>query len=506
MIPEESGFFCGGRNLQELTEGLDGVTITGNKLQKITSLTLDSRTVVPGALFVVISGKKDDGMFYIEEAIARGAVAIMVCRPYKAVKDTTVLYVKDVRLAMAYMARRFYDFPDEVLHLVGVTGTNGKTTVATLSQFLLNEAEYRVGMFGTVHYDLGKCTLPSTKTTPESLDLHEMLDQMLEGECKAAIMEVSSHGIALKRVQYMSFDVAVFLNLTQDHLDFHGDMESYFQEKVRFFTGGTGCVPKLAIVNIDDAYGRRLIDYIPSEVRVITFGTSEHAMIRAENLSLTNQGLSFNLYWPEGEILVSSSLLGSYNVSNILASLAIGWVSGKCMKLLALKLLGFKGVRGRMEKVDIGQPFSVLVDYAHTGDALFNVLKILREITPGRLLVVFGCGGDRDRGKRRFMTEAAQTWADLAWATADNPRSEDQELIFKDMRAWVTSPEKIFFVSERRRAIEKALEEAQEGDCVLIAGKGHETYQEIDNTVIPFDDCQVAKELLIFKNKANVYV
>lgn len=494
------------RTLKELVHDLAYLKITGKQTQAITSLALDSRKVLPGALFVAIPGQKDDGICYIEEAINRGAIAVMVCKLYKTQRDVAVIQVKDVRSAMAHVARRFYDFPDEVLHLVGVTGTNGKTTVATLSQFLLNEDNYPVGMLGTVHYDLGKRTLPATKTTPESLDIHAMLDQMLQGGCKAAVMEVSSHGIALKRVQSMAFDIGVFLNLTQDHLDFHGDMETYFREKAQFFTGGTGNIPKVAIINTDDSYGIRLFREIPAGVKIITFGTSANAVIRAVNINLTEKGISFNLQWPGGEIRIESTLLGAYNVSNILAALAIAWASGRDMEDLASKMVNFEGVRGRMEKVDVGQDFTVLVDYAHTGDALSNALKTLRPITSGRLLVVFGCGGDRDRGRRPSMTAAVQEWADFAWATADNPRGEDLESIFNDMRSGVTSLEKILFVPERRRAIDRALEEAREGDCVLIAGKGHETYQAIGNMVIPFDDCQVARELLIFKNKINVCV
>lgn len=493
------------RNLRELVDGFPGLKIIGNELQQITSLTLDSRKVVPGALFIAISGAKENGFFYIEEAISRGAVAVMVATFYED-ERVTVLQVKEVRLALAYIARKFYGFPDKELHMVGITGTNGKTTVATLSQFLLKEDNHSVGMLGTIHYDLGQFTLPSSKTTPESIDLQMMFDQMVQKGCKSAIMEVSSHGIALQRVQYISFDVAVFLNLTQDHLDFHDDMESYFQEKVKLFTGSLGNLPKVAIINIDDPYGRRLIEYIPSEIQVITFGISEHAMIRSCDICLTSQGLSFELHWPDGAEIITSSLLGSFNVSNILASFAIGWVSGKTMNSLALKLKEFKGVRGRMEKVAIGQDFSVLVDYAHTGDALLNALKILKQITPGRLLVVFGCGGDRDRGKRWSMTKVAQEWADLSWATSDNPRNEDLEAIFQDMRLGVIAPDKIFFIPQRRRAIEKALEEARAGDCILIAGKGHETYQAIGKRVTPFDDCEVAKELLLFKNKVNVSI
>lgn len=495
-----------GRILRELIHDLEDAQITGEESQIVSSLALDSRKVLPMSLFIAVSGEKNDGNNYIEEAISRGAVAIMTCKPYEGGRDVVVIQVKEVRLAMAHVARRFYDHPDESLHLVGVTGTNGKTTVSILSQFLLNEDNYQAGVLGTIRYDLGKRTLPSTKTTPESLDIQAMLDQMVQDGCKAAVMEVSSHGIALKRVQSMSFDVGVFLNLTQDHLDFHGSMEAYFREKSQFFTGGIGNIPKIAVINIDDPYGLRLLKEIPKKVRVITFGTSSDAMIRATNIELNEKGSSFNLHWPDGETIIRSPLLGAYNVSNVLASLAIGWASGRTMEELALKLINFKGVRGRMEKVNLGQDFSVIVDYAHTGDALFNALKALRPITSGRLLVVFGCGGNRDHRKRPSMTAAVQKWADFAWATADNPRDEDIEAIFNDMRAGVTDEEKILFVPERRRAIERALEEARFGDSVLIAGKGHETYQAIGDMVIPFDDCQVAKELLILKNKINVSV
>lgn len=489
------------KTLGELIGGLASAQLVGEQTRVVTSLALDSRKVLPGALFFAIPGHKEDGLRYVEEAIDRGAVAVMVCRPYEGLRGAAVVVVEDVRLGMAHVARSFYNFPDERLHLVGITGTNGKTTVAMMSQFLLNEEDCRVGMLGTVHYNLGGRTLPATKTTPESLDIGAMFDQMLKNGCQAAVMEVSSHGIALKRVQSMNFNIGVFLNLTQDHLDFHHDMEGYFQEKAKFFTGGVGNKLEVAIVNTDDAYGVRLLREIPEGVRVITFGTSANAMVRAEDIELTDKGLHFNLCWPGGVIAVESRLLGAYNVSNILAALAIAWVSGREMRELVGKLAGFKGVRGRMEQVDVGQDFLVLVDYAHTADAIFNVLKTLRPITRGRLLVVFGCGGDRDVKKRPLMTGAVQEWADYAWATADNPRNENIETIFNDMRKGIVFPEKILFVSQRRRAIDRAIEEAREGDCVLIAGKGHETYQEIGDAVIPFDDCGVARELLIMKNK-----
>lgn len=494
------------KTIKELIKDIVDARITGSSLQIISSLCLDSRKVLPGALFIAISGQKDDGINYIDEAIKGGAVAVMTSKPYRGFQDIVVIQVNDVRSAMAQVARCFYNYPDESLHLIGITGTNGKTTVATISQFLLNEIACPAGMLSTVYYDLGRRTLPAMKTTPEALDIHAMFDQMLQDGCKVAVMEVTSHGIALKRVQSIAFDIAVFLNLTQDHLDFHGDMETYFNEKVKIFTGQTGKIPKVAIINIDDPYGLRLLQKVPPGVRIITFGISPHALIRARNFELTEKGLRFSLYSPEGEFTIESTLLGAYNISNILASLAVGWASGRNIEYLATKLIKFPGVRGRMEKVDAGQDFLVLVDFAHTEDALSNALKMLRLITSGRLLVVFGCGGERDFRKRSLMTTTVQQWADFAWATADNPRGEALENIFKDMSEGVTSPEKILFVPERRRAIDRALEEASTGDCVLIAGRGHEPYQEIACRAIPFDDCKVARELLTFKNKFNACV
>lgn len=492
--------------IKELIKDISHMEVIGDECVLISSLAFDSRKVLPGSLFIAISGLKEDGIHYIDEAIDHGAVAVMVENSYEIARNVTIIKVMNIRIAMAQMAKRFYNGPDEALHLIGVTGTNGKTTVTALSQYLLQEENYRVGLIGTIHHDLGTKTLPATKTTPEALEIQSMLSQMLNMGCKSAIMEVSSHGIVLKRVQSMHFDIGVFLNLTQDHLDFHGDMETYFQAKREFFNGTTANIPKIVIINIDDAYGMRLYREIGDCCRVITLGESSEAQICAKDIELTDKGLSFNLIYEGESILVNSHLLGAYNVSNILAALAIGLGSGRDIQALVRRLADFQGVRGRMEKVDLGQDFSVLVDYAHTGDALNNVLKILKAITRGRLLLVFGCGGDRDRGKRAAMVLAAQQWADFAWATADNPRNEPLEQIFNDMRQAVITSEKILFVPDRRRAIDRAIDAAQSGDCILIAGKGHETYQVLGDRVIPFDDCQVARELLRYKNKVNVSI
>ena len=343
--------------------------------------------------------------------------------------------------------------------------------------------------------------MPSFKTTPESLDIFGMLAQMRDAGCREAVMEVSSHGIDQKRVLGLQFGAVVFTNLTHDHLDYHRDMEQYFEVKSRLFAGGTGVLPKVAVINIDDPRGAALLAKVPAGVRAVSFGEHPEAEVRAESVMLNLQHARFRLVWPDGSLIVESPLVGRYNVSNLLAAVATLWALGRDPRVFLGKVSTFKGVAGRMERVDDGQPFHVLVDYAHTDDALRNALGMLRSITPGRLLVVFGCGGDRDRTKRAPMVREVQAHADFGFATADNPRGESLEQIFADMKPGVTAPEKIAWIDDRRRAISLALDMAKPGDCVLIAGKGHESYQEFSDTVIPFDDRQVARELLVLKSQ-----
>jgi UDP-N-acetylmuramoyl-L-alanyl-D-glutamate--2,6-diaminopimelate ligase len=385
--------------------------------------------------------------------------------------------------------------------VIGVTGTNGKTTVTHLIKHFLN-GDQRVGLIGTINYDLGARTVPSFRTTPESLDIFGMMAQMRDAGCRQAVMEVSSHGIDQQRVRGLQFGAAVFTNLTRDHLDYHQTIEEYFAVKMRLFTGETGAPPKVAVVNLDDPYGAQLAAHIAADGRVpkqVTFGENAEADVRAENLSLNFTNTTFRLAWPGGTMDLESPLIGRYNVSNLLAAIATAWALGRDPFVFLARLRAFKGVPGRMERIDEGQPFNVLVDYAHTDDALRNALGMLRAITPGRLLVVFGCGGNRDRTKRPLMAQAVQAFADFAFATADNPRSEALTQIFDDMKAGVTAPEKIAWIEDRRRAISLALDTLKAGDCLLIAGKGHESYQEFADTVIPFDDRQVVRELIGIK-------
>lgn len=488
-----------GGKLSELVKAASLKLAKGSADPTIMRLAIDSRRVVPGSLFFALPGLKSDGSRFIDEAVSRGALAVISVKE-RRFSGYKVAYVKceNPRLALAQIARAFFGEPDRSLSLIGITGTNGKTTVAGLVKGMLSSSGARVGSLGTVGYDLVERSLPSFRTTPEAHDLCELLSQMVDFKCDRAVMEVSSHGIDQLRVAELHYDAAVFLNLTRDHLDYHGEMESYYEVKKQFFTGAIGPKPKHAIINADDAYGRRLLEELEQDAP-ISFGFDPSANIRAEDLKLGSDGSSFNLVSPKGKTHVALQLVGRYNVSNALAAFATCYALGQRMEDCIQNLKSFDGIAGRMELVETGQKFKVIVDYAHTADALDNALGMLREITKGRLVVVFGCGGDRDRGKRPDMVRVAQEKSDYCWATSDNPRNESVDSIFEDMKKGAVDLDRIAFVADRRRAIELALKSAKEGDCVLIAGKGHESFQEYGDTVVPFDDRRVAAELLEHK-------
>lgn len=486
--------------VKELIRGLGLISQKGDCKNTVTCLITDSRRVVPGALFFAISGLRTDGNLYAEEAVDRGAVAVITEQDLGPYFPTSFIQVADVRQTLALIARRFYDNPDEKLKLAGVTGTNGKTTVTMLTQHLLGGTE-RVGLLGTIRYDIGKRTLPAFRTTPESVDIYSLLNQMVENGCKKAVMEVSSHGIHQKRSYGLALDVAAFLNLTQDHIDYHKTMDAYYKTKRALFNGENGQMPQVAVINTDCNYGRRLYGDLPDDLEKITFGLSEDAAICARNVQLFADRTEFDLNWQENQLHVISPLLGRYNVSNLLAAISIGHAMGYTIPSLVDRLNGFPQVPGRMEGIYEGQKFSILIDYAHTDDALKNACEIAHEITDGALIVVFGCGGDRDRSKRAPMLRAALDGADRVFATSDNPRSEPLDQIFEDMRK-ACKPEdleRVQFIEDRKRAISIAMDTATTGDCVLIAGKGHETFQEFDGRVVPFDDRQVARDMIRLK-------
>ena len=326
--------------------------------------------------------------------------------------------------------------------------------------------------------------------------MHSMLDQMRKSGCRYGILEVSSHGIDQRRVDGIGFRVSVFLNLTRDHIDYHSSMDGYFEVKRRLFNGGIGRVPEIAVVNIDDPYGKKLVKDIPDDIQVIRVGDDTGADLKAKEVEFNDRGCQFTLCWPEGEKRVSTSLLGRFNLNNCLASLGVCYALGYDLELLADRLAYFPGVPGRLERVDAGQPYNVLIDYAHTHDALTNVLGMLRTITKGKVMVVFGCGGDRDRAKRPLMTRAVIRNSDRSWATSDNSRSEFIGDIFSDMQKGVDQEDQIKFVEDRREAIRLAIGEAEQGDSLLIAGKGHETFQELSDSTVPFNDSVVALELV----------
>ncbi len=492
MAPKLSDYFEDGEIL----------AVKGALDRPISGLVIDSRRVVPGTLFFALPGLRADGASYIDEAVSRGAVAIVTQKmPALPPAKVTFIQVADARASLASVAQRFYKFPDREMTVIGVTGTNGKTTVTHLLKHLLN-GDQRVGLLGTISYDLGARTVPSFRTTPEAVDIYGMMAQMRDAGCRHAVMEVSSHGIDQQRVRGLQFGAAVFTNLTRDHLDYHKSLENYFAVKTKLFSGDTGIPPKVSVVNVDDPHGAKLAARLAADVpatKVVTFGESPAAQVRAEKVQLNFKNTTFRLVWPDGVMDLDSPLIGRYNVSNLLAAIATAWGLGRDPSVFLARLRAFKGVPGRMERVEEGQAFNVLVDYAHTDDALRNALGMLRAITPGRLLVVFGCGGNRDRTKRPLMTAAVQEFADFAFATADNPRTESIAQIFEDMRGGMTAPEKITWIDDRRRAISLALDMAKPGDCLLIAGKGHESYQEFADTVFPFDDRQVVRELIGIK-------
>lgn len=469
--------------------------IDGDLQKPVRQLCTDSRRVTPGAVFFAIPGRRTTGVHYVEEAIDRGAIAIVSPEPIWVPRKVTLIVADNIRRLLADAARSFYGQPQDKLGLTGITGTSGKTVVASLLRYFLEERE-PVGLLGTIHYSLGRRTLPAYRTTPEPVDLYAMLAQMEAGDCRRAILEISSHGIDQGRVDQLSFDALAFLNLTPQHLDYHGSMEDYYRTVKRAFDGGCSELPKHAVINMDDPFGVRLLAELPTEVETLTFGFHEAAAIRASAVACESDHTTFTLTVGERSWQVVSPMLGQFNVNNALAAMALGSVHGLDWDSMISRLAAFEGVRGRMERVDEGQPFNVVVDYMHTAESYRRGLEMLRGVTKGRLITVFGCGGDRDARQRPLITRVVVQGSDLVFATADNPRSEILEDIFNDMRAGVEAGDAIQFIENRRHAINLALEAAQPGDTVLIAGKGHETYQEYADSVMPFDDRSIVRELL----------
>jgi UDP-N-acetylmuramoyl-L-alanyl-D-glutamate--2,6-diaminopimelate ligase len=480
--------------LRELLAGADVIEVVGDAATEISGLAYDSRQAQPGSLFFAVPGHVSDGHAFAPFAVQAGATAVVVERPLELEPFVVQAIVSDVRAAMAHAAVRFYDDPTAEMSLVGITGTNGKTTSAFLVRHILERSGVQTGLLGTVKRVVGGAEEPVERTTPEAIELQQVFRRMADAGDRACAMEVSSHALALRRADGIRFKVAAFTNLTQDHLDFHADMEDYFLAKRRLFEAGRA---EHAVVNRDDPYG----DKLATEFDAFTFSAAgdERADLRALEVSFDAAGSRFRCLGPDGAVAdVALPLPGRFNVENALCAIASVLPLGVALEDAAAALAGAARVPGRFEPVEEGQPFAVLVDYAHTPDSLENVLASARQITEGRLICVFGCGGDRDREKRPLMGAIAARASDLAVVTSDNPRSEDPLAIVAEIRAGMAGGgAEIEVEPERREAIRLALAAARGGDTVVIAGKGHEQGQEFEGgRKIPFDDREVAREEL----------
>jgi len=493
------------KKLLDLLVVLPQAKIMGSLDKVITDVTSDSRKVQEGSLFICLKGAHVDGHKYIEQAYKDGAACILVEDEIKnRPEGLTVIKVNDTRDAMSYVAPWFFDFPGKKMRMIGVTGTNGKTTTTNIIRLILRKAGFKVGLIGTINIMIEDEVEVSHNTTPDVVDLERSLYKMQQAGCDYVVMEVSSHALALNRVAGCEYDVAVLTNITQDHLDFHQTFENYRQAKAILFESlHTGNKPdKCAIFNMDDPSSEIIIKSTKSPV--MAYGKAETNDVHPLFWKIEAKHMQLDLQTPAGELHLLLHITGEFNVYNVMAAVSAMIAEKINLKVIEDTLNGFAGVPGRFQLVEAGQPYTVIVDYAHTPDGLENVLKTARCITKGKLWVVFGCGGDRDSKKRPIMAKIALELADNIVVTSDNPRSEDPELIIADIEkglAGATADKEIHKVTDRREAINLALTKAEPNDVILIAGKGHENYQILKNETIHFDDCEVVRDF--WENKVQ---
>ena len=491
-----------GRGLVRADDALRADAATG----VVAGIAYDSRAVEPRQVFVALKGQHVDGVRFAREALDRGAAAVVSEEPAPAGVHVPWAMVSDARAALALLAATFYRNPSRELRVVGITGTNGKTTTAYLVASIFEAAGIPCGLLGTVAYRVGEQYVEATRTTPEAPELQRLLREMVDHGCGACAMEVSSHALSLARADNIAFAAAVFTNLTRDHLDFHADMEAYFQAKRRLFE----MLPQEApsAINVDDPRGPSLVEMVG---RPVTYAITRAADITPGPLSFSLEGLTFDVRTPHGTIHISSRLVGRPNVYNILGAVAATTALGLPFDAIERGVRALDGVPGRFQLVSEPKDgVTVVVDYAHTDDALRNLLETARPLASGRLITVFGCGGDRDRTKRPLMGAVAGRLSDLIVITSDNPRGEDPNRIIEEIQRGITpdtrrdSAQRILAIVDRRAAIAKAIEVARAGDLVLVAGKGHEKYQVIGDRVLPFDDVLVAREALARRTNSGV--
>jgi UDP-N-acetylmuramoyl-L-alanyl-D-glutamate--2,6-diaminopimelate ligase len=487
----------GGIALQALLQGVQVRSALPEKELRIRQVANDSRRVEPGALFVAIHGVATDGNLFAKDAAARGAVAILSedATPAEWPREIPWIRVSEGRKALATTAANFYRGPAQALKLVGVTGTNGKTTTTSLIDSILRASGAKTGLFGTIAYHTPRGDRPAPNTTPESLDLQNFFAEIRDSGGTFATLEASSHALAMDRLWGCHFAVAVFTNLTRDHIDYHKTFENYFAAKRMLFEGtGTGA-PDVSVINTDDEWGKKLAGLGKG---TLTYGLQNGTDLKAKKFQLSFKGLNFTAQTPDGPIQVDSALVGRINVYNILAAIGAGIGLGLSHDVIEAGIRNLHAVSGRFERVDVGQPFLVVVDYAHTDDALENLIRTARELNmKGRIITVFGCGGSRDRTKRPIMGELSGRLSDLSILTSDNPRQEDPLKIISDIVVGMQkSGGKYLIEPDRAKAIRMGVDEARAGDIVLLAGKGHEDYQIFSDHTIHLDDREEAKKAL----------
>ncbi len=479
--------------LKELIETVDTIAITGDLSVPINKVEVDSRLIGEGDLFIAIAGEKDDGTKYIANAVAKGAIAVVAATDFTADVQCQVI-VKDMRSAVARIAARFHKYPSKRLRLIGVTGTNGKTTITFLLKSILENRGKPVGVIGTLGYFTGKHSFEAINTTPGPIELERLFTIMAAEQLRYAVMEVSSHALAMRRVEELEFQVVAISNITQDHFDYHRSFESYRDAKAHILDLVTG-KERWAILNRDD----KSFDYLLGRVQssYLTFSLDDpKAELRLEDVEMSPSGSKFTLVTPLGKEHVDYQLVGKFNLENALCAAACAMAVGLDPWTIAKGLSERSFVMGRAHRVDAGQPFTVLVDYAHTPDALSNILQTGRQLTKGRLLVVFGCGGDRDRTKRPLMGQITSANADIVVCTSDNPRSEDPLAIIADIKPGLDPNKEIAIEPDRQKAIELALSMCRDNDLLVVAGKGHENYQILGDRRIHFDDREIIENYL----------
>ena len=487
--------------LNDLILGIKSAKTIGGKSIDIKRISYDSRSIEPGDLFVAIPGLKDDGTKYASEAVSKGAVAVVLEKDIDIGSDATKIIVSNARAALAELSAAFFMYPARHLKMIGITGTNGKTTTLYLIESILRKAGNKVGVIGTVEARIDGKGIPIKLTTPESLELQELLSKMLKEGVTHVVMEVSSHSLELHRTSGQDFDVAIYTNLTHDHLDFHGNMQQYFKAKLKLFEKlGKGLKKDVTgIVNVDDPYGKRVMTYIDGNI--LSYGAINNANLNASNIETAINKMTFDLDSNEGRIKMSTSLIGPHNAYNIMAAMLCGKAFGFTYEQMKPAIEELKYIPGRFERINAGQKFPVIVDFAHSPDSLIKILETVRPLIKGKIILVFGCPGDRDRAKRPVMGDIAIKMADFTYITTDDPHSERPDFIIKEIEDGVIRAGGVYQmnymrIEDRRTAIEQALNLAASDDIVVIAGRGHERFQDYNGVKIDIDDRDVVREVI----------